>query len=210
MILLLWLVLFLVGCLAQGLFLAAICGAAAGETVKRPDGTDKDSEMILYPFKKWLNKEEENKIFYQGKELAAAYKAWKKKYSSIFPAHKLLENGILFVGSNDLKETHSQLENVKRFLDILEDEQGVNSVVEVAGGELIASFYLLMKQYVRSKWVRKPVLGCPKCMASYWSLITYWIPVLLIFGFDWWEVIVWGPNVVVVSYFAYWLYKKIE
>lgn len=40
------------------------------------------------------------------------------------------------------------------------------------------------EEYKVNKYFRKPIIHCPICMASYWSIFTYWIPIIYLFGFS--------------------------
>jgi len=62
--------------------------------------------------------------------------------------------------------------------------------------------------YLLGPWWSKPVCGCVKCMASFWGTITYWPAVLLIFGFHWWEVALWVPDLFILVYLNWFLYKR--
>lgn len=54
----------------------------------------------------------------------------------------------------------------------------------------------------------KPVLGCVKCMSSFWGAATYWPAVLMEFGFEWWQVPVFIADVFILVFVNWFLFKR--
>ncbi|MCL7762833.1 hypothetical protein MPF19_05345 [Polaribacter sp. Z014] len=46
-------------------------------------------------------------------------------------------------------------------------------------------FHKEYTHYKVNKYLRKPIIQCPICMSSIWSIFTFWIPILYWFGFSW-------------------------
>jgi len=64
-----------------------------------------------------------------------------------------------------------------------------------------------IKALIGSFW-SKPVVGCIRCMASFWGAATYWPVVLYVHGFEWWQLPVFAADVVIVSFLNWYLYKR--
>lgn len=62
--------------------------------------------------------------------------------------------------------------------------------------------------YKLGPWWSRPVVGCVKCMSSLYGSITYWPVVLSVYGFEWWQVALWLPDLLIVLYFNWFLYKR--
>lgn len=196
---------FLLFVVAQSIFVAGAFGAAEGETRKRPDGTDKDGENILYPIKKWLERTVTVRVDYcDVTQFNILYDALVKKYGHAIPPHAKHQNVLAF------SDTEVDADTLIKFINVVESTSGVKVDAEKMRSETIITFYIEEERPVFSKYIRKPTLGCPKCMPSLWGILTYWMPVLLFFGFQWWEVLVYIPNVVCCSYCSYLFHKWVE
>jgi hypothetical protein len=73
-------------------------------------------------------------------------------------------------------------------------------------------FYMLApKFFERNKYKSwsKPFFSCVRCMASIYSLITYWPLIIYLFGFTIIEVPIFIADMFCVSIIAWLIYKKI-
>ena len=55
----------------------------------------------------------------------------------------------------------------------------------------------------------KPLWACVKCMASIWSIVTFFPLVIFVFGFHWWELYAWIMDAVSLIYLNFYFYKKL-
>lgn len=66
------------------------------------------------------------------------------------------------------------------------------------------------------KWVTKvlggfwskPIVGCVKCMASFWGSVTYWPVVVFLFGFHCWQLGLFVADVFILIPVTWIIYKK--
>lgn len=65
-------------------------------------------------------------------------------------------------------------------------------------------------KYIQEKlgWFSKPIIGCVRCMSSFWGSATYWPVVVWRYGFEWWEVGIWVANIFALVYVNWFLYKR--
>jgi hypothetical protein len=63
------------------------------------------------------------------------------------------------------------------------------------------------EKYKYRSWA-KPLWACHKCMSSFWGGVIYWPMVLLIFGFQAIEVLVFVWDVFILVYLNDYFYKK--
>jgi hypothetical protein len=57
-------------------------------------------------------------------------------------------------------------------------------------------------------WWSKPIVGCIKCMSSFWGGVTFWPTVLLLYGFQFWQLPVYVADVFILVYLNWFLYKR--
>lgn len=193
------LVAFILFLTLQSWFINGISTSAAGTTEKYPDGTDNDSEMILYPLKKWLTQSFTKKIYYSGDEFKKLWGDIRKKYYNSLPSTE--SNGFnVWVFNADDKDQMMQV------LKKVEEEKGVKS--EWNGRHV--QFYKEIRFAKYSKYVRKPIIECIKCMSSFWGTLTYWPTVLMALDFGWWMFGVWIADIVILSYVNWYWHKKTD
>lgn len=58
------------------------------------------------------------------------------------------------------------------------------------------------------EWAR-PIFSCVRCMASTYSIITYWPVVLYLFGFHWIEIFVWVFDVCILASLNWLIFRKL-
>ena len=61
----------------------------------------------------------------------------------------------------------------------------------------------------KGKWWTMPLWSCVRCMSSVHSIWTYWPVVLLLFGFEYWQLYVWVIDVFVLVSLNYMVYKRL-
>lgn len=163
--------------LLQSLFILGVRAAAKGGTEKLPNGKDKDSEMILYPILKFLTRVKQVPVYYSGIELEKVLKRIKR-----------IDKKINLTAKGEHIQFETNNEDIDSFVENLEDvlyQIDENIIFEYQQGNIFR-LYKIDEQYVLSKYLRKPILQCPICMASFWSIFTYWIPMIYLFGTPVW------------------------
>lgn len=152
----------------QAVFINGIKLAASGSTEILPDGTHKDSEMILYPMAKFLLQKKTCKIFYKGEQLAIIFMEIKQHLNTL--------KGLQISGNNlQLPFDLSPVDFLK-VTPYLNKALGIDFILLDNG----ISVYKEFPKYRFSKWLRKPIIECVVCMGSFWGIITFLIPVLFI------------------------------
>lgn len=186
--------------LFQAAIVVGIKLASDGKTEILPDGTEKDSEMILYPIRKWLEKKKVKQIIYMDDQLVNLVVAIEQRFAPIDlkPDH-LYKHWISF-DSKEKEEIFRQMIGK------------IQQAFQLRIGDTVDGyvFYIEEEYFIRSKWVRLPILGCVTCMPSFWSLFLYWVPVVCLFGFWIMEIPLWIADICTVSAIATWLYKAIK
>lgn len=184
---------------AQSVFINGIYQSSTGETKKRVDGSDEDSEMILYPLKKFFEKMESVAIQYKSGALLALAKRIRGKYS--------LEELYIF-NWEDYSVTGDGMteEKIKQYEDSIKENLEVDIKYLPHG----IQFFKVYDEYKYSKWIRKPIIQCIKCMSSFWGALTFWPIVLFIFGFHLLEIPIFFADVFSLTYLNWILYKKAQ
>ncbi|MBC9909042.1 transposase [Chitinophaga varians] len=158
----------------QSLFILGVRIAAKGAVEKLPNGKDKDSEMILFPLFKYLTRTTQMKIYYSNEQFDLLI----QKLRVLMPEAMLHteENSILLPTGDAsripvLKELNNILPKIDGKIQVDVNDSGVR-------------FLKTDEVFKVNKYLRKPVIQCPICMASYWSVFSYWIPIIYFYGFD--------------------------
>lgn len=158
----------------QSLFMVGVWISAKGETEKMPNGKDYDSEMILFPLKKMLMKSRKEKVFFEGeffKELIEKLRIQLPEFN-----FKTSEKEILITREDA---------NFVAFVNLLNERiKRIDPKIQVTLTQTGIQFHKEYIHYNINKYLRKPVIQCPICMSSVWSIFTYWIPVLYLFDFS--------------------------
>jgi hypothetical protein len=73
-------------------------------------------------------------------------------------------------------------------------------------------FYMIapsfFEKHKNSKW-SNPFYSCVKCMASFWSLVTFMPMVIYLFGFHLVEIFIWAFDAFILVALNYFIYKKL-
>ncbi len=190
---------FLIYAIIQALIINGIFISAAGSDITLPNGEVLGSEMILYPVYKFLNKSYDKAVGYTLTEI-------KKRTTVALPGITggtidWSGDGPLFpvtINPGQILNTDSINNWAKAYLNGALEYDDVNKTV---------MFYQNVTFYRLSKWLRKPILTCIICMASFWSIFTFLIPVILIFGWSLKIIPIWIGNMFCLSYLNYVIFK---
>ncbi|WBU90795.1 hypothetical protein [Cellulophaga omnivescoria] len=161
--------------LIESIFMVGVWISAKGETEKMPNGKDYDSEMILYPFKKRVMKSQQEIVVYKG----VYFK-------------KLIEKIRVQIPEFDFNSSEKEIlltrddSNFVAFINLLNERiKRIDPKIIVTLTNSGVQFHKEYTQYKINKYLRKPIIQCPICISSVWSIFTYWIPILYWFGFSW-------------------------
>nr|WP_321486710.1 hypothetical protein [uncultured Draconibacterium sp.] len=183
--------------LLQSLFILGVRIAADGGTEKLPNGKDKDSEMLLYPLFKFLTRTKQVPVYYIGLQLEILLKQLKR----VRPDFDFLVDGeIIRVSNQGDVATPEMLENTLYQLDpkILIDQNEDGSF----------RLYKTDEVFIVNKYLRKPIIQCPICMSSFWSIFSYWIPMIYLFGTPLWLFYLGFANICMLASLNWLLWMK--
>lgn len=158
----------------QSLFILGVRIAAKGAVEKLPNGKDKDSEMVLFPLFKYLTRTTQTKIYYSDEQFDLLIGKLRIQMPET-PLHTEENSLVLPIGSAARIPVLKELNNILPKID-------AKILVEVNDSGV--RFFKIDEVFKVNKYLRKPVIQCPICMASYWSVFSYWIPVIYFYGFD--------------------------
>lgn len=161
--------------LLQSLFIVGVRIAADDSTEILPNGKQRDRMgMILYPVLKYLSRTKQVKIYYGGTQFTSLI----GKIRIALPDLDMIE------GDGRLKII-SKGQSLGIYTNKIEDAlYHIDSSVKMETEDGLLLFYRMDEQYRLNKYLRKPILQCPICMASVWSIPSYWIPIVYKFGFN--------------------------
>nr|WP_320021447.1 hypothetical protein [uncultured Draconibacterium sp.] len=183
--------------LLQSLFILGVRIAADGGTEKLPNGKDKDSEMLLYSLFKFLTRTKQVPVYYIGLQLEILLKQLKR----VSPDFDFSVDGEI-IRLNNLGDvaTPEMLENTLYQLDpkILIDQNEDGSF----------RLYKTDEVFVVNKYLRKPIIQCPICMSSFWSIFSYWIPMIYLFGTPLWLFYLGFANICMLASLNWLLWMK--
>lgn len=183
--------------LLQSLFILGVRIAADGGTEKLPNGKDKDSEMLLYPLFKFLTRTKQVPVYYVGLQLETLLKQLKR----VRPDFDFSVDGeIIRLNNQGDVATPEMLENTLYQLDakILIDQNEDGSF----------RLYKTDEVFVVNKYLRKPIIQCPICMSSFWSIFSYWIPMIYLFGTPLWLFYLGFANTCMLASLNWFLWMK--
>jgi hypothetical protein len=169
----------------QAVFINGVFIAAHGETTTLPSGKKVDSEMILYPLYKFLTQHKIVKDFYP-----------KDK------SDELMQKARMVMGN--LKEDNMTdfYVKIRKGLKVIDPELMLQATIDKVG------VYKEHKEYRFSKYLRKPIIQCIICMASFWGFFTYWPLISYLYGVNYFTIALWVVNTFCLSYVNFLIYKK--
>lgn len=161
--------------LLQSLFIVGVRIAADDSTEILPDGKQRDRMgMILYPVLKYLSRTKQVKIYYEGSQ-----------FTSLIGRIRMTLPDIDMIGCYDRLKIISKQRSLGIYTNQIEDVlYNIDNRIELEMEDGLLRFYRMDEQYLLNKYLRKPVLQCPICMSSVWSIPSYWIPIIYKFGFN--------------------------
>lgn len=183
--------------LAQSLLMNGIKLSSEGRSELQPDGSTKLAEMIFAPIAAYLNGSTLEKVYYEQVYLHNLL----KRINYQFPQITIDDN--LHWRSLTINDFQS---NIWHKLQV-QIEANFDLKIEFVG-----DCVMLYKEYPKyniSKYIRKPLLTCIICMPSFWTLWTYLLPSLIVFGFQWWTLPIYFANALSVAYLNYKIYKPL-
>ena len=185
----------------QSFIINGIKLSANGETKILPDGSEQDSNMILYPLQKYLLQNKPRKIFYAGIEFDKLWEMLKHKYMNVIPESIMInENRLSFDNDEDV-------EIMKKLGYVFERDHEIKWQFD---GQVF-TFYKEFPEFKFSKYVRMPIIQCIKCMSSFWSIVLTFLPVMIyFFGLQWWLIPLGIVNIFALAYLNYRLYSSDE
>ena len=199
--LLITVLLFLVYLLAQAFFINGIYISSKGSEGNLPDGTLEKSEMILYPFYRFLNQHSVKRVGFKFPELS-------KRVNEKFP---LIEGGLIRWDDSQPTGWYSIIETGLVPLDLKALYHWAQTVLDAKifyeATNKRFFIYQEVNVYKYSKYLRKPIITCVICMASFWSIFTFFIPGIIIFGLSFKILIIWIANVFCLSYLNFLIFK---
>lgn len=199
---LLWFLCFIAFVYIQAMICNGIHTSMVGSTEILPNGKHKDSEMIFYPFYKWLTRKSEKKtvIFYEGIYFKELVEKIYGVYGNIMPGvyDELRSNSyLMFMKDEDIEQMKGVALIIAKELQVATQFEGRH-----------VRFFKEYENYALGKWIRKPFGQCIKCMASIYTVIPFWSVSLLLLGFHWFLVPVYIANVFCVTYVNYLIFKS--
>jgi hypothetical protein len=205
-------------------FINGIYIVTRGETEVRPDGSRVDvDDMIFYPFYKMIMQEKPDRelIYFTGERLEDLYNRF-LKMAPLPPADSINHSYVGFhskeqdvvqlyvTAHGEIPMPHGPVELWREYGPEVAKKLGVEIIVE----RKKVSFYKSYKQYRYSKYVRKPLVECLKCMASFWGTLFFW-PVAIMLSryffdvtFDWAMVPAWVIYCFMLAYVNTYLFYK--
>lgn len=186
---------YLIFLFIQALFINGVQISAAGETVKSPMGRDIDSEMLLYPLRKYLLKHFMIKEYYVG----SAAEQLKLKFLKATGLDYNVDEA-----SGWIRVPANHEATAKLFVNGIDVEMKYDIDTQLG-----IRFYKEYPQYRFPVWVRKPTIQCIICMASFWGFFTYWIPVCYLYGVNPITIFMWFVNTVCLAYLNYLIHKSL-
>jgi len=193
---------FLIYLLIQALFINGVFISAKGKDTVLPDGTIEKGEMILYPIYRFLNQFTVEKVFY-------TLPVIQSKVGSNFP--QITGGRIVWdAASTQFKVILTPGQNLN--IDALKTWAAnlLEGNVFYDAGESTIGIYQNITFYKFSKYIRKPIISCVVCMASFWSIFLFLMPALFLFGVNYKIFLIWVVNVFCLAYLNYVIFKPLK
>lgn len=182
----------------QSLFILGVRIAAMGTTEKLPNGKEKDSEMILYPLFKYLTQVKKTRIYYSGEEFDNLI----RKIQVLLPGADIVPEDTAIKLVKDDPRRIPVLKELNSIIPKIDDQ----IQIDVTGNAV--RFFKTDEVYRFNKYIRKPVIQCPICMASYWSVFSYWVPVIYFYEFNFWVLYAGVVNICAVACLNWLLFTR--
>lgn len=176
--------------LLQSLFILGVRIAADDSTEILPDGKQRDRMgMILYPVLKYLSRTKQMKIYYEGTQ-----------FTNLIGKLRMTQPDLDMIEGDGRLKIISKRQSLGIYVNQIEDAlYHIDSSVKMEIEDGLLRFYRMDEQYRLNKYLRKPILQCPICMASVWSIPSYWIPIVYKFGFNMEILYLGAVNICVVA-----------
>lgn len=172
----------------QSLFILGIRAAAKGGTEILPNGSEKDSEMILYPIFKFLTRVKRNKVYFTG-----------SRFEKLVDTIRVASNLKMMYDDTQLKLREKGIALFNQIDGLKDVVMKIDPKIQVETDGSLIRFFKMDDEYVVWKYFRKPIIQCPICMSSFWSIFSYWIPVIYLFGFSLEVLYLGGLNICAVA-----------
>ena len=205
--------LFLLFAILQALFINGIKGASEGSVEERPDGSKHFTGMVLYPIAHWLTTTKKVKVYYNEKTLYPLITQLLAKYEGkglAFPKTLSQLNIIKTTDTCHWIKLHfgvKEYELVEQFAKFLLEREGID--YRFHGPLDAVIFFRWYDVPVLPAIVRKPLIECIKCMASFWGALTFWPVAIALIGFHWFLIPLFIADVFILVYLNYFYYKKL-
>ncbi len=158
---------FIVSLILGGLFCIGLWISSQGEDEVAPNGElVNKGAMILYPFRRFLNKKKNVFYDYEGDQLLEFIENLKYEYR--FQAELLQDMTITKNGFKVSNKDNAELWKIG-FQELYKNQGIIYSYI---GNEFTFSKCYEMPYY--SQYITKPLLLCYKCYASIWGSLIYW------------------------------------
>lgn len=150
-----------------------------GEEKEMPDGTVQSVGKILYPIKKYFDRHRVNYIQFTGDNLSLIL-------HHIISSTPSLKNTISVINGwsfdvHDVAEWEKQKGSIEKRFGI---KMGMGT----------GKWYVIEKEIkipIIPDWISKPFINCVHCMASLHSTYIYWPAMIMLFGFDLRQLLLW-------------------
>lgn len=165
-----YIVFFAVGLAFAGLLCMGWWYSTRGVTTTTPDGKERDDPekaMIFYSVNKFLTKTERIKIYYEGDHLHNLA----GKIKGIFPDLYKASAATIRFPEKWIDTESSYLLQWVDAIPKIEESFFCKGSIDQHG---VLKFWNEYDEPVYSKFIRKPLVGCYKCYASFWGTVFFW------------------------------------
>lgn len=186
----------------QSWVIVGIYLSAEGSTEVLPDGSHRDSEMILYPAYKFLHQTMKRDRIYLGEQLDDLLRQLRK--AGLW--NEVEGETVTTVWGRTRFHEEVAYDAFVKSIPLIQQQYGID--VAHTGADCYVIFFKTYNEFRFSKYVRKPLLGCVRCMASFWSIFTYALPCWYLFGIDRTCIAMWIPTVFALVFLNSFFYRK--
>jgi hypothetical protein len=188
---------------AAAAFINGIFITTRGETIIGPDGEKRDVDaMIFYPLYKLICKRNvrDEVVYYTDKRLEILLGRIHKAFPALSDKNYRIDTDSIYFDDLDigLAWQHPML---MQWYD--------HNDIHVQFFEHKIMFSAHYPRYILPAIIRKPLVQCVKCMASFWGSLVWWCTVLPATGWHpQWQLPLWIAFCFMTSYLATLLHKK--